>query len=101
MPHALVRGYADEQQRLQSLTATRASNRYCRATFLITSARRSRKCSVSVSKIAKQAAFVRQSFCFPGFLICRLIRKLPCGLRFPSGFAVYPAASPLAVFLGS
>ena len=37
----------------------------------------------------------------PGFLIRRLIRALPRALRFPSGFAVYPAASPLAVFLRS
>src|SRR5262245_42493570 len=38
---------------------------------------------------------------FPAFLIRRLIRALLCALRFPNGFAVYPAASPLAVFLGS
>jgi hypothetical protein len=30
-----------------------------------------------------------------------LIRPLPFAVRFPSSFASYPAASPLAVFLGS
>jgi len=39
--------------------------------------------------------------CFPRVLIRRLIRALPCALRFPSGLAVDPPAYPLAVFLGS
>ena len=66
MPRASVRGYAAVQQRSQFLTATRASNRYCRMTFLITSAMPSRNCNVSILKAAKQRAF--RFAIFPAFL---------------------------------
>jgi len=54
--------------RSQSLTATRASNRCCRATFSITSATRSRSCRASTLKAANRRSVSHLS-CFPAFLI--------------------------------